>query len=393
MADFGKLLNASDREQHLAPYAMRENLSRGRRYPEAEHPYRGLFQRDRDRILHASAFRRLTAKTQVLVWGTNDHHRTRLTHTLEVAQVSRTIARVLNLNEDLSEAIALAHDLGHPPFGHAGESALDECLRDHGGFEHNRQGLRIVELLEQRYPTFPGLNLTWEVRESLAFHSKRPDSPEIQPYRHGIKQPTLEAQIVDAADSVVYDVHDLEDAFGVKLIDLDDVRQLQYWQTAEQQLTTQFGTLPVDRLIPSVLRILLGWRERELVAATLESIRQAGITSVEQIKAQSQPLVQEGKALEPVIGELKHFLLEKVYHHPEVHNMSSRGKGIVRGLFEAYSKHPEEMPPAHVHRADPEQPQRTVGDYVAGMTDRLAALEYRRLFHTESRADMIESFS
>src|SRR5947207_14712572 len=185
----------------LAPYAMRSRLSRGRQYAEEAHPYRTLYQRDRDRIVHSTAFRRLMYKTQVLVTQTNDHHRTRLTHTLEVAQISRTIARQLGLNEDLTEAIALAHDLGHPPFGHAGEEALDACMRDHGGFEHNRHALRIVEVLEYRYTEFPGLNLSWEVLEAQAMHSKRREAPEVR-HLAGSGQPPLEAQVVDAADSL-----------------------------------------------------------------------------------------------------------------------------------------------------------------------------------------------
>lgn len=380
-------------ENRLAPYAMRATQSLGRRYAEPEHPYRGLYQRDRDRILHASAFRRLTAKTQVLVWGTNDHHRTRLTHTLEVAQVSRTIARELRLNEDLTEAIALAHDLGHPPFGHAGEAMLDQCLKDQGGFEHNRQGLRIVEELEQRYPGFPGLNLTWEVRESLAFHSKRPQASEIVPYRQGIKQPTLEAQVVDAADSVVYDIHDLEDAFGVNLITLEDVRRLGFWREAENELTALHGPIPASRLIPTVLRHLLSRREREMLTATQGRIAATQVQSVAAVNALQEPLVSEGETLKPLIHEIRQFLLEKVYHHPKVLEMSSRGQKIVKGLYEAYSADPNLMPEWHVARAREFGVACAVGDYVAGMTDRLADQEYRQLFQFDEKSDMIETLS
>src|SRR5438874_6381344 len=204
-------------EQFLAPYAMRTSQSRGRRHAEDPHAYRTLYQRDRDRIVHSTAFRRLMYKTQVLVTQTNDHHRTRLTHTLEVAQISRTIARQMGLNEDLTEAIALAHDLGHPPFGHAGERALDECMNEHGGFEHNRHGLRIVEVLEYRYPDFPGLNLSWEVLEAMAFHSKQPDAAEVKELRRP-GQPFLEAQVVDAADSLAYNTHDVDAALALGLI-------------------------------------------------------------------------------------------------------------------------------------------------------------------------------
>src|SRR5438874_803191 len=218
-------------EQFLAPYAMRTSQSRGRRHAEDPHAYRTLYQRDRDRIVHSTAFRRLMYKTQVLVTSTNDHHRTRLTHTLEVAQISRTIARRLGLNEDLTEAIALSHDLGHPPFGHAGEDTLDELLKEHGGFDHNLHALRVVEVLEERYPDFPGLNLSWEVREAFAQHSKRRNAPEVREFRNA-GQPLLEAQVVDATDSLTYDTHDVDDALGLGLITLKELDGLEIWRAA-----------------------------------------------------------------------------------------------------------------------------------------------------------------
>src|SRR5215831_12741660 len=228
-----------DREdQALAPYAMHTRRSRGRRHPDSPHPFRTLYQRDRDRIVHSTAFRRLMYKTQVLVNQTGDHHRTRLTHTLEVAQISRTIARQLGLNEDLTEAIALAHDLGHPPFGHAGERALDECMRDHGGFEHNRHALRIAEALEYRYADFPGLNLSWEVLEAQAMHSKRRDEAEIQEFRKA-GQPLLEAQVVDAADSLAYDSHDVDDALSAGLITADDLNGVDFWDQTRRAVGRQ----------------------------------------------------------------------------------------------------------------------------------------------------------
>lgn len=389
-------------EKDLAPYAMREADSRGRRYPEPVHPYRGMYQRDRDRILHASAFRRLTAKTQVLVWGTNDHHRTRLTHTLEVAQVSRTIARELRLNEDMTEAIALAHDLGHPPFGHAGEAALDACLAQHGGFEHNWQGIRIVEELEQRYPTFPGLNLTWELRESLAFHSKRPQTPQVAQYRNAqflpyagenktldIKQPTLEAQVVDAADSIVYDIHDIDDAFGVHLITLDQIRSLSCWRDAETQVVQTYGMLPVNRLIPTVLRNLLASRERAMLEQTRQRIADARLKSPYDAKLFAEPVVNEGENISVMVHDLRQFLHENVYQHPEVLKMASRGKHIVQKLFDAYIADPHEMPPFHAEKAQFEQTERAISDYLAGMTDRLAVSEYQRLFQSHEKSDNI----
>src|SRR5256714_6941915 len=224
-------MNLDHEEALRAPYAMRTRLSKGRQHAEPDHAYRTLYPRDRDRIVHSTAFRRLMYKAQVLVDRINDHHRTRLTHTLEVAQISRTIARQLGLNEDLTEAIALAHDLGRPPFGHAGETALDQCMKEQGGFEHNRHGLRIVELLEYRYADFPGLNLSWEVLEAHAYHSKRRDAPEVREYLTG-GQPFLEAQVVDAADSLAYDSHDVDDALGANLITYEDLEEVEFWRRA-----------------------------------------------------------------------------------------------------------------------------------------------------------------
>lgn len=368
------------------PYAMQEAESKGRRYPEADHPYRGKFQRDRDRILHAAAFRRLTAKTQVLVSGTNDHHRTRLTHTLEVAQVSRTIARQLRLHEDLTEAIALAHDLGHPPFGHAGEDALNKCMKEHGGFEHNRHGLRIVEFLEQRYPEFPGLNLTWEVRESLAFHSKTPQAEEIQPYRAGIGQPTLEAQVVDAADSLVYDLHDLDDAFGVGLVQMEQVRKLQCWQLAEAEVHRLHGNFSAPRLLPTVLRWLMSQRESDLLQQTLKNLEKYQVDSVAKLKAIPETLVHHSAAIQKLVDELRQFLYAEVYHHHRVLRMAHRGRQQIHDLFQSYVAMPGLMPELHHQRTKEVGTPQAVCDYLAGMTDRLATQEHRDLFQGRDKA-------
>jgi dGTPase len=237
----------------LAPYAMRGRDSRGRRYAEDPHPFRTVFQRDRERIVHCTAFRRLMGKTQVLVGQINDHHRTRLTHTLEVAQISRTAARRLRLNEDLTEAIALSHDLGHPPFGHAGERALDECLRDHGGFDHNLFGLRRVEVLEERYPDFPGLNLSWEVREAFVQHSRCRDRPESREYL-AAGGPLLEAQLVDACDSLAYGTHDTDDALGIGLISLGDLEDVDLWARAAAPVRRRHPGLSADAFRTAVIR-------------------------------------------------------------------------------------------------------------------------------------------
>ncbi len=276
-------LNWLDREERmLAPYAMHTRHSRGRRYPDQPHPFRTPYQRDRDRVIHSTAFRRLMYKTQVLVAQTNDHHRTRLTHTLEVAQISRTIARQLGLNEDLTETIALAHDLGHPPFGHAGEQALDECMQGHGGFEHNRHGLRIVEVLEYRYADFPGLNLSREVLEAMAHHSRRREAPEVAVYLDA-GRPLLEAQVVDAADSLAYDTHDVDDAFGVGLLNVDDLNGVEFWRQAVERVEQRQGKLGPLQFEPAVVRELIDWQVSDLLEQSRLRLRQAGIRSIDDV--------------------------------------------------------------------------------------------------------------
>src|SRR5256885_1076098 len=259
-------------EELLASYAMHTRASRGRQHPEPPHSFRTLYQRDRDRIVHSTAFRRLMHKTQVLVTQTNDHHRTRLTHTLEVAQIARTIARQLGLNEDLTEAIALSHDLGHPAFGHAGEEALDECMAGHGGFEHNRHGLRIVDVLEYRYADFPGLNLSWEVLEALAQHSKRREDPEVQEFL-AAGGPLLEAQVVDAADSLAYDTHDLDDALSVGLITPDLLAGVEFWRRAVERVRQQHRHIGPEQFQPTVVRALIDWQVGDLLDHTPPRLR------------------------------------------------------------------------------------------------------------------------
>src|SRR3984893_18212161 len=290
-----------DREdQVLAPYAMRTRLSKGRHFPDDAHPYRTLYQRDRDRIVHSTAFRRLMYKTQVLVNQASDHHRTRLTHTLVVAQISRTIARQLGLNEDLTEAIALAHDLGHPPFGHAGEQALDDCMKDHGGFEHNRHGLRIVTELEYRYASFPGLNLSSEVLESLERRSKRgADDRSLEITNVG--QPLLEAQVVDVTDSLAYDTHDVDDALGVGLITFEDLSAVEFWRRAVERVKQRHPELSPIQLQPTVVRALIDWQVTDLLEHTRKRLRQEQIRTVEDVRASRGRIVEPG----PEVRELK----------------------------------------------------------------------------------------
>jgi dGTPase len=366
-------------EKVLAPYAMRTRQSKGRQHFEEPHPYRTLYQRDRDRIVHSTAFRRLMYKTQVLVNQTSDHHRTRLTHTLEVAQISRTIARQLGLNEDLTEAIALAHDLGHPPFGHAGEAALDECMREFRGFEHNSHGLRIVQLLEYRYADFPGLNLSWEVRQAMALHSKRRDTPEMEEFAKD-GRPLLEAQVVDAADSLAYDTHDIDDALSVGLITPDDLLEVDFWRLAVERVQTRHGRLRPEQFQPTVVRDLIHWQVDDLLQHTSLRLREEGIGTMDDVRRAPGVLVGPSPELRQLKAALEDFLHRRVYRHYKVMRMAVKGSTFVKRLFEEYCRAPEQLPTRYARRAVDAAVERTVCDYVAGMTDRYAQDEYLRLF-------------
>jgi dGTPase len=366
-------------EEVLAPYAMKTRLSRGRRHPEEPHPFRTLYQRDRDRIVHSTAFRRLMYKTQVLLTSTDDHHRTRLTHTLEVAQISRTIARQLGLNEDLTEAIALAHDLGHPPFGHAGEEVLDACMKDHGGFEHNQHGLRILELLEYRYADFPGLNLTWEVLEAQALHSKRRDAPEIQEFARA-GQPLLEAQLVDVTDSLAYDTHDIDDALGLGLISTDDLKPVEFWRRAEERVRRHHPGLARFHLQATVVRDMINWQVDDLLAYTRQRLRQEGIRTVADVRVAAERIVSPSPEVRALKADLEAFLRRHVYGHYRVMRMSAKGRRIVGALFTEFRRDPPQLRDRYARQAQSGPVERAVCDYVAGMTDHYAQDEYLRLF-------------
>jgi dGTPase len=385
-------------DRWLAPYAMPSRASRGRRHPEPEHPFRSLYQRDRERVVHCTAFRRMTGKTQVLVASVNDHHRTRLTHTLEVTQLARTVARRLRLNEDLAEAIALAHDIGHPPFGHAGESALDECLRDFGGFDHNLFGLRRVDELEERYPQFPGLNLSFEVREAFVQHSGRRGAPECAEFR-GAGGPLLEAQVADVVDSIAYDTHDTDDALGLGFITLDELRRVEFWARAAERVRAHTPGLSDGPLRVAVVRELLAWQVADLLEETGNRLAAASVRSVGDVRAAKGPLVGFTPEVRGLKSDLERFLRGRVYKHHRVLRMTANGKRILASLFAEYVRSPELLPEKHLRRwtgadavAGPPPGwvtaartrldclERVVGDYLAGMTDRFAQLEYRRLF-------------
>jgi dGTPase len=369
-----------DREDEvLAPYAMRTRQSRGRRHPEQPHPFRTLYQRDRDRIVHSTAFRRLMHKTQVLVTQTNDHHRTRLTHTLEVAQISRTIARRLGLNEDLTEAIALSHDLGHPPFGHAGERALDERMAEYGGFEHNLHALRIVEVLEYRYADFPGLNLSWEVLEAMALHSKRRNAPAAAEFI-SVGQPLLEAQVADAADSLAYVAHDIDDALSVGLIAPTDLREVELLRRVLEDVRRRHGDLRPEQFQPTMVRNLVDRLVRDVLENTLQRLRQQHVREVAGVRIASSQIVEPSPAMRALKAELEEFLARRVYNHSRVQRMAVKGGRIIRQLFDEFCREPKLLPERYNRRIGEQRPERTVCDYLAGMTDRYAQDEFLRLF-------------
>jgi dGTPase len=368
----------------LAPYACKSAHSAGRVYPELEHPFRLAFQRDRDRIVHSTAFRRLEYKTQVFVNHEGDHFRTRLTHTLEVAQVARTIARTLGLNEDLTEAIALAHDLGHPPFGHAGERAMNEMMQPYGGFEHNQQSLRIVEVLEDRYPEFPGLNLTWETRDGLKKHQPR-ISPADANDLPVVVAPGLEAQVTDYADEIAYNNHDIDDGLTSQMIELESLREVPLWEEHFGEVQQRFPQAPQKILWRQSVRSIINSLVADLCEETLRRLTAAGIDNVTDVRSATQPLVGFSPAMERRNAELKLFLLEHLYRHYRVIRMAEKARRIIHDLVKVYTDSPRQLPPSFSSRIATEGMPRVVCDYIAGMTDRFALEEHRKLFDPHTR--------
>ncbi len=379
-----KTLHWSESETHaLAPYAMKAVESQGRQYPEMEHPFRSPFQRDRDRIIHSTAFRRLEYKTQVFVVHEGDYYRTRLTHTVEVAQIARTIARALGLNEDLTETIGLAHDLGHTPFGHSGEEALRELMKDFGGYEHNRQGLRVVTKLEKRYPEFDGLNLTFEVREGIIKHVSEYDQPEVQEYDPRLA-PTLEAQVVNLADEIAYTSHDVDDGLKAGLISAEDLDRVRLWRDLYGKVSGRGLEPELARY--AAVRDLINLLVTDLLEQTGRNISGRRIRSVEAVRRQAQPLVEFSPATARKHQELKKFLYENMYRHHRVIRMSEKAKRIIGDLFKVYTKQPKQLPPQVAGRISSAEPAaRVVCDYIAGMTDNFALEEYQKLFDPFTR--------
>lgn len=365
-------------DQRLAPYGMRSAKSRGRRFPEPEHPLRTRYQRDRDRVIHSSSFRRLEYKTQVFVNHEGDNYRTRLTHSMEAAQIGRTVARALGLNEELTECLALGHDLGHTPFGHSGEKIMDELMRDHGGFEHNRQTLRILELLEVRYPDFPGLNLTFEVREGIIKHKPESDQDVPAEYRPG-EAPTVEAQLVDFVDEIAYNNHDIDDGLTSGLITLEQIRTVELFRTAHDAVLKQ-GVRDERIVRHQVVRHIIDRCTQDLLETTLRGLRSAGIASVGDVRGAGRRVVTYTEPMARLVRELKDFLLRNMYRHYRVVRMGDKAGRILRDLFEAFVSEPQQLPPRHQERIEAGGLHRVVCDYIAGMTDRFALDEHRKLF-------------
>ena len=370
--------NVNDREAAiLAPYAMHSADSAGRCYPETPHPYRGPYQRDRDRILHSAAFRRLSQKTQVFTGEMGDYHRTRLTHTLEVASIARTIARALRLNEDLVEALALAHDLGHPPFGHSGEDVLDECLRDHGGFNHNAQALRICELLETSYRPYPGLNLTREVLEGQQQRARKKE-PSRENEATGGSGSLLEVQVVDAADSVAYDAHDADDALELGLLAEDQLLEVPLWRESRERVEQRQLGQSEQPLRRAIVHEVIDWQVSDLIEQSTRMLEASMPASVAAVRAapisiRPSPGLAEKKAI------LERFLFDNVYRHPEVLAKRRPAQQALREMFDGLLKRPERLPLKFRRLAEKEGIPRAVGDYLAGMTDRFAFEEHQRL--------------
>lgn len=365
----------------LAPYAVTEANSRGRLHDEPAPVARGQFQRDRDRIVHSTAFRRLEYKTQVFVNHEGDLFRTRLTHSIEVAQLTRGIARELGLNEDLAESIALAHDLGHTPFGHAGQEALNACMKDHGGFEHNLQSLRTVDLLEDRYAAFDGLNLMFETREGILKHCSRANAEQLgelgRRFLDGT-QPSLEAQLANLADEIAYNNHDVDDGLRSGLITLDQLEAVPIFAAKRREVEALWPGLGGRRLINETVRRMIHTMVIDLIGQTRANIAAAGVHSLADVRA-AERLVAYSDALLPRLRELKVFLRDELYRHYQVLRMTNKARRIISDLFAAFMDDPHILPPQYQAKARDDKP-RAIADYIAGMTDRYAMKEHRRLF-------------
>lgn len=363
-------------EKNLAPYAALSKESRGRVYPHMPHPLRTEFQRDRDRIVHSAAFRRMEYKTQVFIPHEADHYRTRLTHTIEVAQISRTLARILGLNEDLAEAIALVHDLGHTPFGHSGEDILAELLKDFGGFNHNRQSLRVVDILEQRYDEHPGLNLSYEVREGIVKHETK---DKIDDDRFDMNEaPTLEASLVDIADEITYNAHDIDDGLSSGILDPEELKQLGFWKFLQMDGMLKKLTRENDRQRYAIIRRLLDFMVTDVSYETQQRLEQNKIKSLDDVRKFPKKLCSYSDITRVIVNDLKSFLSTHLYRHERMISMSEWAEEIITSIFDHLLNHPEDMPARFQEMLLTEEKKLVIGDYIAGMTDRFAVNKYEQ---------------
>lgn len=377
--------NAMERTD-LAGYAATSETSRGRRYQEEFRDNRPAFERDRDRIIHCAAFRRLEYKTQVFVNHEGDYYRTRLTHSLEVAQIGKGIARRLGLNEELTETLALAHDLGHTPFGHTGEEVLNRLMEGFGGFEHNMQSLRVVDELEERYPNFNGLNLSWEVREGIVKHSSQYDMP---PSTHaeflpGIV-PTVEGQLINYADEIAYNNHDIDDGLKSGYLTLAQLKNVTLWAEVHEGIMRKYPDIDVERSICQTVSALIGVLINDLVQTTFANLERLNIKTQEELRTVNLPVVAFSPAMAERNAELKRFLFQHLYRHYKVERMRVKAERYLAELFEVYIKHPTLLPHKHQVKMEREGRERVVCDYIAGMTDRFALDEFKRLFEPYER--------
>ncbi len=365
----------------LAPWAMPSTASRGRQTAIAPDPLRTEFQRDRDRIIHSSSFRKLEYKTQVFLIHEGDYYRTRLTHTLEVAQIARTLARALRLNADLAEAIALAHDLGHTPFGHAGEKAMKEMMAAEGGFEHNVQGLRVVEVLEERYPGIPGLNLTYEVREGIIKHDTVYDSPSCDPRFHPEECPTLESQVCDASDQVAYNNADLDDALKMGLLDVEELREVEWAWELFQRAQSELGLPLRDKFVKyRAIGRMYDEHVQDVLEETRRRMEAAGVRTLEDVRRCGLRLVEFSEEFRGRMRPLQEFLLRRVYKSPSLVRMATKAEKFIVEMFTLYYEHPGQLPWKYQRRIEKDGLRRVICDYISGMTDRYMMEEYKKAF-------------
>ncbi|MDX8391599.1 MAG: deoxyguanosinetriphosphate triphosphohydrolase [Mariprofundaceae bacterium] len=380
-----------DYEDTLASYACRSSQSRGRRFVETDAPTRSHFQRDRDRIIHCTAFRRLEYKTQVFVNHEGDHYRTRLTHSIEVAQIARSICRAMHLNEDLAEGVALAHDLGHTPFGHSGQDALNDMMKAYGGFEHNRQSLRIVEKLEQRYATFDGLNLSYEMREGIVKHASPHDLPKNADLAEYCldEQATLEAQLGNLADEIAYNNHDVDDGFRAGILSLEKLCEVPLFAMHYEQVMDEMHDISTRQAVHETIRRMINYLIMDAIEESASRISTQNIDSLESVRQCAMPLIAFSRKTRHMNAELKRFLFRDMYHHYRVVRMATKAGRVIQDLFSAYMKNPAMLPPSaaeHLQEAKNEAKKaRVIADYIAGMTDRYALDEHSRLFDVHAR--------